>query len=89
MNGSSLIENVFFSNRTFSNFGESTVEAQCVEVVPGSVEGESLDVTASDLEDRNALELQLFTWCNFNSTNIHTRLACLMAIVYHLKGHQS
>ena len=48
---------VFFSNRTFSNFGENTVKAQCVESVPGNVEGESLDVTASDLEDRYALWL--------------------------------
>ena len=31
------------------------VEAQCVESVPGNVEGESSDVTASDLEDGYAL----------------------------------
>ena len=52
MNGRSLIEKVFFSNGTFSNFGENTVEAQCVEHVPGNMEGGNLDVTASNLEDR-------------------------------------
>ena len=57
MNGSSLIEHCVFLNRTFSNFGKSTVEAQCAGSVPGSVEGEGLDVTASDLEDKYAPEL--------------------------------